>query len=191
MRPQSFYSSFLKTLDEAYRSDGLLAYFPWFFFLTTIGPTMAVWAMPRLDRNLSEAAFLAIAAAVMTVCGILAAVSVSAMVQIQQIAGSYPFSDYLEEEGLFESFIFLPQFTFFVQITSAATAVISVIICAFTPDFNFELSVTISGLFMYATAKTFGLIDLIRIITWHHAKYMAVLEQARTEQADDFPKERG
>lgn len=185
MRPQSFYTSFLKTLDEAYRSDGLLAYFPWVFFLTTLGPTMAVWAIRGLDRNLSEAAFLAIAAAIMTVCGILAAVSISAMVQIQQIASTYPFSSYLEEEGLFDSFIFLPQFTFFVQISSAAAAVISIFIYAFSPDLNFELTISISGLFIYAAMKTFGLIDLIRIITWHHAKYMALLEEARTSQISD------
>lgn len=178
--PLSFFQSFLRTLDDAYVAIGARTYFPIVFVTTSIVPIGILLIFRELDRPFPADSFSMILAATMTVEGILASVSISAMVQIQQIASQYPFSDYLKQEKLFDSFIFAPQFAFVTQCLAAFACVISLLLTPFGTELEMELVVICMGLFVYALIKTLGLVDMIRTLSWHYASYQIFLEEAKS-----------
>jgi hypothetical protein len=89
------------------------------------------------------------------------------------MASEYLFSGYLRDEGLFDLFLFWPQFALLTQIglilfsTLAAASV-----RLFNLDsFNQYLIAVDVGLLVYVCTKTWDLVELIRKLTWHYEEY--------------------
>jgi hypothetical protein len=107
------------------------------------------------------------------VAGFFGSVSVATIGHVQRMVSEYPFSGYLKEEGLFDLFLFWPQLTLLYQISLllfSATAAVTVRL--FDIDYlNRYIMAVDVGILLFVSTKTWGLIDLVRKLTWHYEEY--------------------
>jgi hypothetical protein len=174
----TFVGSFWESVNEAYLEIGFRAYIPWLLFLLCFVPNISIYFLDVGDEpSISNGEITTILSAFAVVAGVLAAFSISAMTQVQQIASTFPFSDYLKQEKLLNSFIFFPQFTFAAQTLLIILNCSSVVFCSVFDKYNFEVLIVNFGFLLYVSFKTFGLVDLIRKLTWHFAEYNILLNR--------------
>jgi len=116
---------------------------------------------------------MAVLSALAVVGGFLGSASVSISGQMQRMISEYPFSDYLRRIDLFDHFLFWPQFTLLIQIVNIAlSGMLFICIIILQLDNLAILFIMIAFSFMlYTFSKTWGLIDLVRIVTWHYDDY--------------------
>ena len=116
---------------------------------------------------------MAVLSALAVVGGFLGSASVSISGQMQRMISEYPFSDYLRRIDLFDHFLFWPQFTLLTRIVNIAlSGMLSICIIILQLDNLAILFIMIAFSFMlYTFSKTWGLIDLVRIVTWHYEDY--------------------
>ena len=133
--------------------------------------------MPHIRQEISGTEAVTILSAIAVVAGFFGSVSIAAIGQVQGMVCQYPFSGYLKEEGLFDQFLFWPQFALLLQI---ALLLVSTVFAAFIYVFNlsnwhaYVLAVDI-GFLVYVCTKTWDLVDLIRRLTWHYEEYNRLL----------------
>ena len=171
----TFFDSFLESLKFEKQSIGWRAYFPLQLLAMCVVPSLVMWCL-KLDfsAKISDDEYVSIFSSMIVFFGILAAFSISAMTQVQSIASKYPFSDYLDELGILNSFIFFPQFTFVLQClyTVFSLCLIFVKYLFNLPASSIDNLIVLNiGFSMYVLLKTMGLVNLIRLLTWHYAKY--------------------
>jgi hypothetical protein len=103
------------------------------------------------------------------------------MGQVQKMASEYPFSSYLREEGVFDLFLFWPQFALLTQIALILFSTVSAAtVRLFNLDnFNQYIIAVDVGLLIYVCTKTWNLVELIRRLTWHYEEYQRLLAEHR------------
>ena len=177
----TFLKTFFAYLSKVEKNIGARAYVPYLLILILGLPFALVYGLPELfELDFRNADAYSILSSVILVGGILSAFSISASSQVQQIASRYPFSDYLVENDLFEYFIFIPQFTLVVQSLLVLSGAFSILlIYMYDEVINVAILLNIS-LMMYVFIKTLGLVDLIRVLTWHSARYNIMLNQMKS-----------
>lgn len=178
----TFLKSFLENLEIAKRSWGNCAYIPFLFLTLCALPsiTMAYFEFDFSDEISSEE-YVQIFSSLIVFFGILAAFSIAAMTQVQTIASKYPFSDYLNELGILNSFIFYPQYTFVLQclFTIFSMGLIFTKYIVVIPETYIDNIVAVNfGFAIYVLLKTLGLVNLIRLLTWHYANYEILYNKA-------------
>lgn len=178
-KPPSFFTIFLKSWKRTRDAHWIAGAFP--FFLVTlciIAPTF-IYSQINLSKVVIDDGIVITAlSAFMVLSGFLGGFSISAMTQVQTISSTYPFSAYLKDEDLFDEFIFFPQFAIGVQIIAITIQCISIIIVIFTPP-RYDFLVLMYNIFLllYLVTKTWQLVNLIRVLTWHYENYMRLFNQ--------------
>ncbi len=173
--PKSLPASFFELIEHSETKYGICAYIPLLFSVCCFLPLVIIEKYEfNFENKISSDEFVSFHTSLLVFSGIIAAFSISSINHIMNLTSKYPFSDYLMEEKLFNSFVFYPQFVFIIQ---CALAVFSVIfICShFIFDFNepnrFRLVLFSSGYAVYMIIRTVGLLGLMRLLNWHFARY--------------------
>jgi len=178
----TFTKSFFSNLRLEKSSIGMFAYIPYQFIILCVIPVLVIYFCDvRFYDTISDGDFINILSSIIVFIGILAAFSISAMTQIQTISSDYPFSDYLVDIKLFDIFIFYPQYTFILQSIYMTVSIFMVFAHLSVPIFEKYLDVMVTfnfGFALYVIYKTLGLVNLIRLLTWHYAKYKILFENS-------------
>ena len=184
MGAPNFSESFAGAIKKSARQRSWGAFVPWWLMICIFGPILAVYFLSfsifiETDKNIVLVLFSSFA----VVGGFLGSVSVASMAQIQKIASEYPFSDYLHQEKLFDSFIFFPQLILLMQILFIIYSSISMSIILTGVNTNIINYLIFIGLgyMVYITTKTWALLDLIRILTWHYEEYTRLYEEEKSK----------
>ena len=178
-RPPNFPEAFARAVTMSARERRYIAFFPWLLILCLVAPSVIFWlARKHITYIPSKPEAMAVLSSVAVVGGFLGSASVSITGQMQRMVSEYPFSDYLRNLGLFDHFLFWPQFVLLIQIVNIAIAgMFSLIIIIFKIEIHSILLLMTSFSFMlYTFSKTWNLIDLVRIVTWHYEDYKYSLE---------------
>lgn len=178
-RPPSFFAILVKSWRRTQDSHWIYSYLPFYFaILCIIIPTFITSLLVNIDNNIDDSLVITSISAFMVLSGFLGGFSISAMTQIQTISSTYPFSSYLREEDLFDEFIFFPQFTISIQISAIAAQCASIIISLFSTK-TFDIFILTFNIFLlfYVITKTWQLVDLIRVLTWHFEHYMRIYNE--------------
>lgn len=175
-----FSESFAEALKQSARQRGFLAFVPWWLLLCLITPGVAyaVWA----PSNIPEArVFMGLFSAFAVVGGFLGSVSISSMSQIQRTVSTYPFSDYLKELSVFESFLMYPQLVLAIQLffIFSNAALVFLALVADLGSLVWLLFYLELGLLVYTCTKTWAMVDLIRKLMWHFEEYTNLLAKAQ------------
>lgn len=179
-KPPNFWQCFSDALRQSAGERGIRAYIPWWLFLSSALLPGAVYLWPSVIGNVEDGASIALLAAIAVVGGFLGSVSIAAITQIQKMVSEYPFSDYLKEERLFDVFLFWPQFVLLFQIAQIIISTVSAVavVVIKSPQWNLYLLGFNIGFMFYVTSKTWGLLEIIRILTWHYEDYFRLKAEA-------------
>ena len=172
----NFWETLSKSLMRSAKIRGIIAFFPWLLVTTTVASAMLAWYF-CLPRYSSGPEALTIISAMLTTTGFFGALTIFSMGHVMSTCLQYPFSGYLQDEDLLDEFIFFPQFVLFLQIVYISS-------CTFLVFFighlgragDYALFVS-GGLFVYITVKTWGLVDLMRKVSWHFADFQKLLNE--------------
>lgn len=185
-RAPSFWVVLADAIKLSAELRGPLAYLPWWFILTTALPVglyrvFCDGALAIVDDGNAIGALAAIA----VIGAFLGSVSISAMTQIQKMICEYPFSDYLKEKKLFDIYLFWPQFTLMFQLSLIIFSGLSsyIFFIGFASSLRDDILLLNATYMIYVVTKTWGLIDMIRTLSWHYENYTRLLAEHRSKQA--------
>lgn len=190
MKAPKLSETFVKAIQLAYKRRGLRALLPWWFATCFGVPIFLVWQSAGLiETELAmNKGIHTVFAAFLVLGGFLGAVSINVMREVYSLVSEPKFADYLREEGLFDQYIFWPQFVLIVQMSFIVAAVICTTLVVLAPlkgAVLYFLAVTI-GLLGYSMSKTLGLIDMVRTLAWHRSDYQKQYdEELRKAQAQN------
>lgn len=170
--PHTFIESFRESLRLGEEEYWFISYIPWMLILFCCMPLFLMKTSGydyKGDLTISDVSVVLSAFSV--VGGILGAFTISSISQIQILVCKYPFSKYLKECDLFNQFIYIPQYIFLVQMSFVIICAISLIASIFYAPIRFELLIFCVGFLLYTSVKTWGLVDLIRLLSWHYGEF--------------------
>jgi hypothetical protein len=176
IRPPRFSHLFAKELMRSASRRGWRAFFPIVLILCVTTPIIiSFFGKEYLNKNFAVADAITIISSIAVIGSFLGASSVALTAHLQKIISEYPFANYLKSEGLFDSYLFWPQFVLLIQIVCTSICVIfNVVIGVFNLAWlSSHLIIFSLFIIMYAFIKTWQLIDLIRHVTWHYEDYMS------------------
>ena len=184
-RPPNFWAAFAEALRISATRRSILAFIPWWLLVCCLVPVAVIHiSAPYTNEQISGANAVTVLSAIAVVAGFLGSVSIATIGQVQRMVSEYPFSGYLRDEGLFDQFLFWPQFTLLLQIGLLLVSTISAVTMRIInlDDWNkYVLAVDI-GLLFYVCSKTWNLIDLVRKLTWHYEDYNRTLKEHQAER---------
>jgi hypothetical protein len=159
-RPPNFWEVFAEALQASARNRSWLAFLPWCLFLCGIGPLITVWIVSCfVPLHIGDDGAITILSSVAVVAGFFGSVSIATLGQAQRMVSEYPFSSYLRDQGLFDQYLFWPQFTLIFQITLLLVSVLAAVTVRLieSDDINrFVIALDI-GLLIYVCTKTWNL----------------------------------
>lgn len=171
-KPPSLFNIILRVLSISNKHSWFYAYIPWMFCALCLIPGFVVWKLGLNETvNIDKQSVVMCISAFLVVGGVLGAACIASMTQVQQVCSAWPFSSYLREIDLLEEFSAMPQIIFFIQIVCIIIMSISVSLAFFIKN-NLILLIFNTGLVVYLSVKTFGLLSLIRKLNWHYSTYM-------------------
>lgn len=147
---------------------------PWYLLVCVSVPNYVVWhwyaeAAPLLRQRET----LAVMSGVMVVGGLLSSVCVNLMREVFSLVSEQSFAKYLRKLGLFNQYIFWPQFTLFMQLFLMIYCVLVIAVFAIVPTaylLPYLVATSFGGL-IYVTTKTYNLVGMVRILVWHRQEY--------------------
>jgi len=175
-----FSETLAKSFQSAAKESGFSAYIPWHLLISFSLSTLFFYYIAGNDK-FEPNGIVAVLSAYTAIGGFIGSASIAAMAQIHNICSQHPFSDYLKTENLLDLFLFQPQFIIIIQIFFFISSGFSAMFVLMSPD-TVDLSTIIivcSGLLVYSSIKTWTLIDLLRILTWHLADYNSLSNSTR------------
>ena len=190
-RPPSFAQLFAREIERSASRRGWRAFVPWWLITCLASPFIVnSYFGYFFNKTPQSADTVAILAALAVIGSFLGSTSIALTAHLQKIISEYPFSNYLKQESIFDSFLFWPQFTLLIQIICIS---VTILLASLIGIFNL---VDYSGIFIvfaifiniYAFEKTWKLVDLIRIATWHYEDYQSALHlyvEEKPENLDD------
>lgn len=180
MSAPSFSEVFLDALKLGHQVRGRRAYCPWLLVLCLV-PSIALapYALSHVQASSKGAVILPpVYAAFLVVGGFLGALSINIMSQTVSILSESKFARYLRDIKVFDFFIFWPQMTLGVQISSIMMSLVALIFYFFdhTSQWAAYSAGAAFGLTVYSCLKAWSLIDLVRQLAWHRLDYTTQLE---------------
>lgn len=168
----------LDTFSEAVilgiKKRKLRALVPWYLLLTLGAPITVVWYWNEdATRLLSDPKLLAVISGLMVVGGLLSSVCVNVMREVFSLVSEHKFATYLRELGLFNQYIFWPQFTLLLQLLLMmyCVAVIAAFVVLPTSHLLPYLVATAFGALTYVATKTYNLVGMVRVLVWHRQEF--------------------
>jgi hypothetical protein len=180
--PPNFWALFAQALELSAAKRSIIAFVPWWLFVCCLSPVATIYFCGSLLRpHIQDTSAVTVFSAIAVVGGFFGSVSIATMGQVQRMASEYPFSSYLRELGLFDLFLFWPQFTLLTQICLilGSTFAAAIVRLYDLDDFNQYIIAMDVGLLVYVCTKTWNLVDLIRKLTWHYEEYQRLLAEHR------------
>jgi len=179
-----FSHTLVEALQLGYRNRGLRALVPWLLAASTGVPTFFADHVYAAIPTLATPAILApVFAAFIVLGGFMASTSISLMGQTFTLVLEERFSKYAKDVKAFDIFIFWPQFALMAQLAFllvCLTALSSYLLDSASLVTQ-RLVGLMLGMFVYALAKTFNLIDLVRQLAWYRRDYASSLEEELAE----------
>lgn len=175
--PPPFSQLLVREIERSVSRRGWRALVPWWLVLCLASPfVINFYFGDSLSPSIQAADSIAILAAMAVVSSFLGATSIALTAHLQKMVSEYPFCNYLKKEGMFDAFLFWPQFTLFIQIICVSVAIIFACAIGIFGALKYaSLFIIITVFFtIYTFTKTWNLIDLIRIVTWHYEDYMSM-----------------
>lgn len=183
--PKNFWALFAEALELSASQRSFRAFIPWWLFITAICPVIAGYMFSWCFRGIiTDATAAQILASIAVVAGFLGSVSIATATQVQKMASEYPFSSYLRDEKIYDTFFFWPQFTLLLQITLIVLATFSAITIRLINlgQFNNLIVLFNAGLLFYICTKTWKLVELVRTLSWHYEDYTRQLAEYKRSQ---------
>jgi hypothetical protein len=113
--------------------------------------------------------------AVLVVYGIFSAVTIQAVVQVQQVTTVFPFSDFLKERGVFDIYNALPIYVFLIDVVSMSFCVVMMVLTSFLgDDFNFYVIIFSASNVVYCAKITYDLLNVLRGLSFHLQDYQRI-----------------
>ncbi len=159
-------------LSAARRS--VRAFIPWWLIVCCLCPPIAVYFLSSFLRTqVSESNAITILSAVAVVGAFFGSVSIATMGQVQRMVSEYPFSSYLKQEGIFDLFLFWPQFALLMEVSLILFSTCFALFVRLVEydQANKSIIALDVGMLVYVCTKTWNLIDLVRRLTWHYEHY--------------------
>lgn len=174
-RAPTFFTSYVSYVKYTAKNAGVIAYLPIQFLSLVALPAILIHITEyRFIDKITVEEFIAVVSSLVVFIGIISAFSISSISQIQQMTSAYPFSDYLSEIGILDHFLFYPQFTFFIQsffVIACLLSSLSIYIFEFMRKYIDYHLLILCGMCLYIVIRTLGLVNLIRLLTWHYTDY--------------------
>jgi hypothetical protein len=180
-RPPSFSELLASEILRSTKNRGWRAYFPFLLIVCLFAPGVLLYIYgERMNSKLSISDAVTILSSISVIGSFLGAASVALTAHLQKIVSEYPFSNYLKSESMFDSFLFWPQFVLLIQIICTSLCIIFNVIIGVIgmPDISHYFIVYALFIMLYAFSKTWKLIDIIRIVTWHYEDYISKYNQS-------------
>jgi hypothetical protein len=174
-KPPNFWRLFARALGTSAGERSFTAFIPWKLAILTATPIAATYFARSCVVVPDISVSVTITSAIAVVGGFLGSISLSTSSYVQKMVSDYPFSDYLREEELFDQFLFWPQFTILIQIANILISMSAAVFIAVTGiQMNNYILAACMGFMLYAIWRTWALVDLVRVITWHDERYFSV-----------------
>ena len=178
--PPSFPQLLVRETERSVSRRGWRALVPWWLILCLTSPlAINFYFGDKLNPSTQAADLIAILAAMAVVSSFLGATSIALTAHLQKMVSEYPFCNYLKKEGMFDAFLFWPQFTLLIQIICVSISILFACAIGIFGVIKFANFFIIFTLFftVYTFTKTWNLIDLIRVVTWHYEDYMSIFHE--------------
>lgn len=175
-----FWESFANALKLSAVNRRGWSVVPWLFIACIAGVLVAYKFVFEDHIELNAGKSTTILSALAGVEGLFGALSIFAMTQIQEMCSRYPFSDYLRDRGLFDIYIFTPQWILLVQLCALMLNMVGIVLVLSTSAMELRNLIVIIniGLAFYVFFKTWSLVDAIRTLVWHYADYDKEFQEA-------------
>lgn len=182
-KPPSFLVCWIDSIRVSAKRRGVLGILPYKLLACYgIPPAVTYVFCFRLLDHTTQPTAITVISAFIGVVGILTAFSISVFSQIMNICNTYPFTDYLKQESLYDLFVASPQMVMAFQIFSIFSGAISITTFIFEihalEDYVFSVFV---GSVLYAILSTWSLVELTRIISWYYSEYQRLYHKSSTE----------
>lgn len=157
------------------RTRKLWSLIPWYLCLTIGVPIFIVWYWnDQATKLLAEPRIVTVLTAVMVVGGLLSSVCVNVMREVfSLVLAEQKFATYLRELGLFDQYIFWPQYTLLIQLVLMMYCVFLIAVFVILPDAQFVpylVGITFGAL-LYVATKTYNLVGMVRVLAWHRQQF--------------------
>lgn len=178
--------TFTEAIKLGFESKGLWTLVPWLLV-----PTFAVCILVaniwrcEIFAILARPGFLNVLGAMMVIGGLLSTVCINIMRETYAITGEKDFAAFLRKLNLFDQYLFWPQYVLLLQLSLVVycLVVISAIVVFPTQTFVPYLVSCAFGFLFYVAVKTYGLVDMVRVLVWHRQDFREQWEAAEREAA--------
>lgn len=135
------------------------------------------------EYNESKDALILLSSLSITISGILGAFAISASIHISNLSSQFPLSDFLIEIDALDEFLFFPQYVIAIQMLTLIYA-ISAILISFFAEVNIIAFLIFSVGFsiVLMCKKTWGLISIMRQLSWYHSHFMSEYNKAQSSE---------
>ena len=168
------FDTFADTIKLGLESRGVKSLVPWLLLLTFgLSIFVASYWHAEVVALIGRPGLLTILSAMMVIGGLLSTVCINVMRETYAITGEKEFAHFLRGLKIFDQYLFWPQYVLLLQLSLVIYCLLTISSIVVLPS-HWLVPYLVAcnfGFLFYVAVKTYGLVDMVRVLVWHRQRF--------------------